>query len=185
MIQQDSSDPTGVTTTSPRGDSAVVVARDRKADAALAMRQKLMDWDEIAQVLGYPTGRACLVATEKALQRELKNPETQELMRRLASDRYDKLLKSIWKRATNGEDPDHLAYVQAARGVMSDHRQLHGYDAPKQYVVSSPTSAQLEQWVAGVSASEDIEIEEGDIFETETPIQSTESPETAAVVPSE
>lgn len=166
-LNQDPTHPTGVTTTSPKGDSAVVVARNRKADAALAMRQKLMGWDEIASALGYPSGHAALIATEKALQRELKNPESQELMRRLASDRYDKLLKSVWKRATNADDPDHLAHLNVAVKVMAEHRALHGYDAPKQYVVTSPTASQLEQWVAKVDTGDDIDIPEGDIFETD------------------
>lgn len=163
-MRQDSSDPTGVADDSPRGNSEVARARNRKANAALQLRKAGASWDEIAEALGFPTGRQALVATEKALEKELRNPESQEQMRELAGARLERLLRGVWSRAINPEDPDHLAAVNTAKGLIDRHARLYGLDAPTQYVVSSPTQQELEAWVNRISAATVPELPEADIF---------------------
>jgi hypothetical protein len=181
-IEQDSTHPTGVVETREPGggpSTAVQAARLRKAHAALAMKKDMATWDEIAEALGYPTGRAALVATELALQHELKTAEGAAFMRRVASERYDKLLKSVWKTANDETSPEHLPYLDRARLLMRDHIDLMGYSMPKQQIVVTPTTRQLEAWVAQAASQDTKDLEEADIFDvdwTEEPPEAIEGP---------
>ena len=166
MVQaQDSNDPTGVVAEHPGKD--VVRARDRKANAAIQLRTAGASWEEIAETLGYPTARMALVATEKALEKQLQTTESQTAMRSLAGRRQARQLVGVWKKATNPEDPEHLAAVAKARELVAQHTKLYGLDAPTEMVVHTPSQQELETWVAQVTKQAQPELEEGDIFEAD------------------
>lgn len=179
MLQQDSTHPTGISDDTPRGNSDVMRARDRKANSALQMRIAGASWEDIATVLGYPTARAALVSTERALEKELKTEESQSHMRSIAGQRLDRLLRAIWKKAINEEHPDQMAAVDRARLLIDRHAKLYGLDAPTEYVVTSPAQAELEKWVSSVISVQRPALEEADIFEVEF------TEETDSAVPSE
>lgn len=162
--RQDETDPTGVADNTPRGNSEVARARNRKANAAVQMRTAGASWEEIADVLGFPSGNHALVATERALEKEMRTPETQEQLRQLAGARLERLLRSVWARAINPEDPDQLAAVNTAKGLVDRHAKLYGLDAPTQYVVHSPTQQELESWVTRVTSQAMPGLPEADIF---------------------
>ena len=161
---QDSSDPTGVRDDSPEGGSAVARARDRKANAAL---QLVMDdhasWIEVAEVLGYPTARAAKVAVEGALEKELHSGD-REVLRRYASAKLDRLLRAVWGKAIDAENPDQMSAVREARTTLVEHIKLWGLAAPAEVVVSSPSEREIESWVAGVVSRSMPQLEEADIF---------------------
>lgn len=172
MQHQDSTDPTGV-----RGEAAgnhaggVVVpgnsvsrARNRKANAAIALRIAGATWSEIALTVGYPTARAALTATEKALEKQLQT-EDRDVLRNLVGARLDRLLRSTWTKATDEDHPEHLIALTKAREVLSDHRKLYGLDAPTEIVVHSPTLSEIEQWVTRVAKTSLPAVEEFDILE--------------------
>lgn len=167
MHAQDSSDPTGIKDMTPRGDGDVARARERKALAALQLRRSGATWEEVAEVIGFPTGRAALVACERALEKELKSEESSHFMRQMAGDRLERLLRSVWYKAINPKDPEHLVAVDRARLLVDRHAKLFGLDAPTEMVVHNPAQAQLEQWVATVTAIQTPQLEEGDIFDAE------------------
>lgn len=154
MQHQDSSDPTGVSNdyvnhrghTNPQNATR---ARTRKSHAAISMRIAGATWTEIALALGYPTARAALVATEKALEKELHDTDREHL-RRLAGARLDRLLRSVWGKAIDDKSPEQMVAVSRARDLVADHRKLFGLDAPTEIVVHNPTQAEIEAWVASV-----------------------------------
>jgi hypothetical protein len=165
-MAQDSSHPTGVSDDSA-GGSALSRARDRKANAALELVvDQGSSWIEVAEVLGYPTARAAKVAVEQALEKNLQTADREHL-RRFVSVKLDRLLRSVWSKATNEEDPDQLAAVTVARGLMQDSVKLWGLAAPSEVVISSPSEREIETWVAQVHAQSMPQLEEGDIFEAE------------------
>jgi hypothetical protein len=135
--------------------------------SAIQLRRDGYTWDQIAEAVGFPTGRAALVATETALEAELATSESHEFMRKLAGDRLDRMLRSVWKKATDPTHPEHLAALDRARILVAQHADLFGYVAPKRQVNINPSAAQLEKWVAGMLAVEAPEVEEADIFEAE------------------
>lgn len=167
MLEQNSEDPTGISHNTPRGDSGVARARDRKASAAIQLRKAGASWEEVAEVIGFPTARAALVATERALERELKTEESQKYMRTLAGQRLERLLRGVWAKAINDEHPEHLAAVDRARQIIDRHSKLYGLDAPTEFVVHSPTQAELERWVSTVIATQQPALEEADIFDAD------------------
>lgn len=163
-ISQDSRHPTGVVDTSPRGSSGAVRARTRKAKAALDMRRKGETWDVIAKALGYPTGRAALIATEKVLEDELSTQEGAEFMRQMASEQLMKVLKPLLRAATNPNDPNWLAAANQVRLLVAQHADLMGYTAPKKQINVNPTAAQIERWAASLLQGGQPAVEEVDIF---------------------
>lgn len=164
-VKQDPTHPTGVIDDSGHvGNSALSEARIRKAESAITLRRSGATWDEIAEVLGFPTGHHCQLATEKALQKALDNPEGRAFMRKLAGDRLDRLLRSVWKDSINEGSPTHLASMDRALKIIDRQAKLHGLDAPTEYVVSTPTAAEIERWVSEVSGAGTKQIEEADIF---------------------
>lgn len=168
-MQQDSSDPEGVA--GPRGNPsgpdrhAVRYARQRKADAALAMRIGGATWAEIAEGLGYPTPRQALVATEKALARQLNTEEDRAKMRRLAGQRLERMLRAIWAKAIDPENPDQMVAIGKARDLIDRHAKLYGLDAPTEVIVHNPTMAEIESWVAMVVQSGSPAVPQMDVIE--------------------
>lgn len=169
--QQDSSDPTGVAAVKRHNDggNAAGRARMRKANAALQMRYAGATWAEIATGLGYPTPRAAMVATEKALERELANADDREKMRKLAGARLERLIRAVWPKAIDPDSPDQMVAVGKAREVIADHRKLFGLDAPTEVVVHNPSQAELEAWVARIVAVQQPQVVEYDIIGEEPP----------------
>lgn len=172
MMEQDSSDPTGIR--GPKGGqevpgNSVSRARARKANAAVQLRLAGATWGEIATSLGYPTARAALVATEKALEKQLLHggEDDRKKMRALANARLERLLRSVWSKAIDPESPDHLIAMTKAREVIADHRKLYGLDAPTEVVVHTPTQTELERWVARVVTSANPDVDELDILDAE------------------
>jgi hypothetical protein len=167
MHHQDPTDPTGVSGDGPRDNTNIVRARNRKANAAVQLRIAGASWAEIAETLGYPTPRAALVATEKALEKEMKTEESQTHMRSLAGKRLERVLRSVWAKAIDPSHPEHLLAVDRVRLLIDRHAKLYGLDAPQQFVVNSPTQIELEQWVATVVQQGRPALEEGDIFDVD------------------
>ena len=158
MIAQDSTDPTGVA--APKRvhgdgtqDIAARRARARKANAAVQMRLAGATWGEIAEALGYPTPRQALVATEKALEKQLRDESDKKAMRALAGARLERLLRSVWSKAIDPDNPDHLVAAGRALAIADRHIKLFGLDAPAEIVVHSPTMTEIERWVAAVLTS--------------------------------
>lgn len=159
MQQQDSSEPTGVADLSvgrPANKGVatpVQVSRNRKAQAALQLRLANLTWEEIATSVGYPTARAAMVATERALVKELhEDTDSREHMREMAGARLNRLLRSVWPKAIDGEHPEHLLAASKAREIIDRHIKLYGLDAPTEVIVHTPTRTELEEWVTQVLA---------------------------------
>lgn len=165
--EQDPTDPTGIRDDSPQGGSVPARARDRKANAALQMRIAGASWDEIAEVVGFPTGRAALVATERALEKELKTEESQKHMRSMAGKRLERLLRGVWTKAIDPNNPEHLQAVDRARLLIDRHAKLYGLDAPTEFVVTNPSQTELESWVGKVLRESNADLTEPDIFDVE------------------
>lgn len=175
-LTHDPDAPGGIATTSPRGDSGATSARRRKAEAALAMLREGADWDTVASALGYPDGSVARVWTERALADGLLTAESQDFLRAVAGSKLEALLNAVYDDALSEDAPDQLAKHAAARATIKDHAELLGYGAPKQFVVNSPTAAQIEAWVAAVHAADTIDVEEADIFEVEVVGESDAAP---------
>lgn len=88
-------------------------------------------------------------------------------MRQMAGARLERLLRGVWGKAIDPDNPEHLYAATKAREIIDRHAKLFGLDAPTEIVVHSPTLQELESWVAKVVASTAEEVEEYDILEGE------------------
>lgn len=166
-MEQDPTEPTGVRETTKTLQRNTVEARYRKAVAAMKLRvDDYMEWDDIAEVLGYPSGPHAQLQAEKAAKELFENDEgSMKVLRRYASRRLENLARSAHGKAMDEEHPEHLAAVDRELKVVAQWISLWGLAAPTEVVVSNPTSDQLAQWVAAVQGKK--EIEEADIFAEE------------------
>lgn len=167
----DSSHPTGVSddgAETRRGRTATVTKeRNRKADAALSLRLSGGSWGEVAEAVGYPTPRQAMMAAEKALVRQLNADDDREKMRMVAGARLERLLRAVWGKAINPNDPEQMVAVARAKEIIDRHIKLYGLDAPTEIVVHSPSQSDLEDWVLRMTATLVPDVEEPDIFDGE------------------
>lgn len=166
---QDSSHPEGVAASddSRHGGSNAREARVRKADAALQLKTAGATWTEIAKTLGYPTPRAAMLATEKALVRQLNEDDDKAKLRAVAGARLDRLLRGIWAKAIDPNSPEQMTAVSRARELTADWVKLYGLAAPTEVVVSTPTQTELEEWVLRMTAQMVPDEQEADIWDGE------------------
>jgi hypothetical protein len=166
MQAQDSTDPTGVIDVDGgAGGSHLARARDRKASAALELRRRGVEWDEIAEVLGYPTARTALVATERALEKQLGTEESQKFLRGLARSRLDRVLRAVYPKAIDETSPEQMLAAAKVRDLIATQMKLDGLEAPTQIVHHSPHQAEIEAWVSDMVKHKTPELEEADIFD--------------------
>ena len=166
--RQDSSHPTGVVDEHKEGRGEPArIARNRKADAALSMKMSGATWSEIALTLGYPTPRQAMLQVEKALVRQLNEDEDKAKMRQVSGARLERLLRGIWNKAINPNDPEQMTAVSRARELIADHAKLYGLNAPTEVTVHSPTNSELEDWVLQMTATMVPDVEEPDIYDAE------------------
>lgn len=167
-IQQDSTHPTGVSSDGTGQDGkALTHARDRKAEAALALKRDNVSWQDIADELGYPTARHALVAVEKALQKSLDTLESKDFMRRLASQKLEDLVYAMMQKATDDQDAEQIAAAREARQLLMDHAKLNGYVMPTEVAIYNPLDAEIEKLVGDLTRQAMPSIEAGNIFEME------------------
>lgn len=167
MQFQDSEHPDGVSSdhdSTKGGNTTLAQARQRKADAAVSLRLAGASWSDIARTVGYPTPRQAIVSTEKALAKRLDNPQDREKMRQLAGARLERLLMSVWPKATDPAHPEHLYALGKAREIIDRHAKLFGLDAPTEIVVHTPTQTELEAWVSQMLAGTLPPVHEYDII---------------------
>jgi hypothetical protein len=135
------------------------MAPPRQGAAALALRLAGAGWDEIADALGLVSVAVARETVETALEaRAWADSAGRERMRAEASARIERLLRSVWGKATNPDGPEHLPAVKVARELVDRLIRLHGLDAPTEVVIHNPTQAELDAWVAAVigTASADL-----------------------------
>lgn len=167
VMAQDSSHPTGVAKVdNVHGSKELVRARDRKANASLDMALHGANWDQIAEVMGYPTPRAAKVAVELALEKNLSTVDKQK-MRLLIQGRYNAMVASVAGKALDEEHPEHLAALGRYREITADVRRMWGLDAPQEVLITNPTEREINEWV-GLTVSQSMpDVEEDDIVDVE------------------
>lgn len=126
----------------------------RTAMAALALRLAGAGYDEVADALALPSVANAREQVEQALSaRAWDDASGRARMRTEQTARLERLLRSVWGKATNPEHPEHLPGIKVARELIDRLIRLHGLDAPTEIVVHNPTSSEIEAWVAGVVAA--------------------------------
>jgi hypothetical protein len=81
-----------------------------------------------------------------------------------------RLLRGVWGKATNPNDPEHLVAARIALAMVDRHSRLMGLDMPTEVVVYTPTTSEIDAWVAEVVALQHtnvLDVEEADVLAIE------------------
>lgn len=165
-MKQDPTHPTGVLETSSHLQPETVLARDRKADAAVDMYvNKDVTLKKIARKLGYPSEVAALAAIEKRMGEHLRHfPRSQAAMREMASRRLERLTRVTMRKAEDRYDEEQLRAVAETRANIEAWARLNGLNAPQQIVVTNPTDDAIAAMAAQIINRGAPDIGAGDIF---------------------
>lgn len=125
---------------------------DRKAGSAITLRLAGASYAEIAQTLEMASATEARIAVESGLA-EQATSAVRDTLRAEESARLLRLLRSVWPKATSPDDPEHLPAIKVAVGIIDRHIRLLGLDAPTEILVHNPTIAEIEAWVATVTAT--------------------------------
>lgn len=137
-----------------------------KAQAAAALAIRGASMQEIAEMLDYVTPANARKAVESALAGHMA-PHERSAAASLALQRYEKLIKSVFTRATNPKDTQQLAYNARAQALIEGEIKLLGLAAPTKVEVT-PDQDYLEEYTRGLMNRLGLDpdaTEEGDIFE--------------------
>lgn len=126
----------------------------RQGSAAVALRLAGASFAEVADALGLASAAVARTMVETELANRSHDPAAREVLRTEASARLERLLRSVWQKATNPEHIEHLPAVKAAQSIVDRLIRLHGLDAPSEVVVHSPTTAEIDAWVARMMGSQ-------------------------------
>jgi hypothetical protein len=124
--------------------------RPSRQEAAVALRIAGATYSEIARTLAYSSPTHARQGVERALANSV-GEDDREQMRFIEGRRLERLLRGLWKKATDEEGEEQLAAARTALAVIDRHAKLYGLDAPTVHAIYSPTQTEMEQWLAGVA----------------------------------
>jgi hypothetical protein len=125
--------------------------RRTRQEAAVALRIAGANYSEIATTLGYMSSAKAREAVERALAASIDSDD-RERLRTLEGKRLERLLRGLWRKATDDANPEHLSAVRTAVAVIDRHARLFGLDAPQQMVVYTPAGEEIAGWVAQMAS---------------------------------
>lgn len=120
--------------------------------AATALRFAGASFAEIAEMLGFENATIARRAVERDLASQ-PSSEDREMLRKEEAARLERLLRGVWRKATNESDPEHLPAARTALSIIDRHARLLGLDMPSELIVYSPAQREMEEWVSQVLAS--------------------------------
>jgi hypothetical protein len=121
--------------------------RTSRQEAAVALRIAGATYADIARMLEYASPSLARQAVERSLATTVGH-ESRDQLRFIEARRLERLLRSLWHKATDEKNDEHLAAVRTAIAVIDRHARLYGLDAPQEMVVYTPAATELEAWVS-------------------------------------
>lgn len=102
-------------------DGGLKIKSFRNGPAAVALRLAGASFTEIAEVLDLADATSARVMVESELAARSLDTAGRDVLRQEAAARLDRLLKSVWTKATTPTDPEHLPAVKVA------HQRRHPF----------------------------------------------------------
>lgn len=126
--------------------------KDRRSrqEMAVALRIAGANYSEIARMCQYASPTLARQAVERSLAATVGD-ESREQLRFLEARRLERILRGLWRKATDENNEEHLAAARTAIAVIDRHARLYGLDAPTEMVVYTPAVHEIEQWVTAMS----------------------------------
>lgn len=142
----------------------------RSGQAALALRLAGASFAEVAETLGLADAAEARTLIERELAERPDDDEARRKARAEEAARIERLMRSVWAKATDPQNPEHLPAARVALAMVDRHARLLGLDMPTEVVVYTPTTAEIDAWVSRMLESQQTvvgEVEEPDVFAIE------------------
>lgn len=138
----------------------------RKALSVLQLRESGYAFDEIAEILNLPDAQAAEREFTKGMVAMLKdNPDVLTHLRDLTGRRLERLLRAVWTKALDPNNPEQMVAHQRALAVIDRHARLYGLDAATKVDVEfSPTQREMAEFISAVAKMRQDIPQEGNIF---------------------
>lgn len=121
--------------------------RASRVGAAIALWIEGAPYSEIAELLGYSSAALARQAIERGLASTITT-EGKEMARFKANRRLERMLRPLWKRIEDEEDPENLAAIRTGLSITDRIIRLNGADVAQEVVVYNPSTAELDAWLA-------------------------------------
>jgi hypothetical protein len=144
-----------------------VAVTPRAGRAAVALRLAGASFAEIADTLALPDARTARDMVETELAAGEQDQTQRDVLRREEAAR---LIRSVWGKAMDASNPEHLPAARAALAMVDRHARLLGLDQPTEVIVYTPTTSEIDAWVSSmIVAGSTIagDVEEGDVLAVE------------------
>lgn len=138
-----------------------------RARAATALRLAGASYQEIAVTLGLASPRVARDLVEAELAETEQDTDKRDALRREEAARIERLLRGMWNKATNPEHDEHIPAARAALAMIDRHARLLGLDQPTEVIVYTPTTTEIDQWVAHMVSGGAVipgQVEEADVL---------------------
>jgi hypothetical protein len=122
--------------------------RPSRVGAAIALWVDGAPLSEIAELLGYSSATQARQAIEKGLASTLADEDGKEKARFKANRRLERMLRPLWKRIEDPDDPENLPAIRAGLSITDRIIRLNGADAAQEMIVYNPSTAELDAWLA-------------------------------------
>lgn len=132
--------------------------------AATGLRLAGASWDEIAETLDFDSAAEARRAVMADLAVLGGDADGRSALRDVEGERLNRLLRSVWVKALDPQNPEHLQAVRTAVSLIDRRAKLYGLDAPDEIIVRTPTTAEIDRWVAEVVAGS-AQVVEGEVVE--------------------
>jgi hypothetical protein len=143
--------------------------RQTRVEAAIGLKVAGANYSDIAEVLEYSSVEQARSAVERGLA-ATASEEDRKVQRQIASRRLERLLRGIWKKATDEDNPEQLSATRTALALVDRHIRLWGSDAPSEMIVYSPGATEIEAWIETMAKRvraglpEEVDIIEGQVL---------------------
>jgi DNA-binding PucR family transcriptional regulator len=147
-----------------------VAITPRAGRAAVALRLAGASFAEIADTLALPDARAARDMVEAELAAGEQDSEQRDVLRREEAARIERLIRSVWGKAMDANNPEHLPAARAALAMVDRHARLLGLDQPTEVIVYTPTTSEIDAWVSSMVIAGSViagDVEEGDVLAVE------------------
>lgn len=140
------------------------MASDR-ARAVVGLRVRGASWVEVVRVLQLRDVQQAKELFEEGLAGDdLASADERRTHRVTEQQRIMSLLNSVWDKANDPTDPEHLPAARTALQLIDRHSKLLGLDAPTEVVVHNPTQTEIDAWVVSVLQANAVQqVEEADV----------------------
>lgn len=135
----------------------------RAGAAAVELRVSGASFADIAATLALSSAQEALRLVERELGTHLSSDDI-EIARAEASERILGLLGSLWDKANDSDDPEHLPAARMALALVDRHIRLHGLDKPAQIEVYTPLASEVDRVLAQIVTATMPTVVEADVI---------------------